>query len=276
MIDCTVLIMTFNESHNLDACLNSVVKRFRRICVVDSFSTDNTLEIASSYPEVEIFKNQFESWGSQRNWLFQAANIKTEYVLFLDADEIISDPLAKELEQELKKNEYDNAKFAVKNIFLGTWIKYSYGHPSIVRIFRTSTSPYYHSEGAREYPTINGKQVYLKNPLIHRDNRPIEEWFKKHISNAKRESEYLINISSDSTKNNSLKDFIRNKIWVNLPIFFRSFIYFIYRYILRGGFLDGKAGFIFCFFQAYSYQNMISTFIYQQNIKATELPSDGK
>jgi glycosyltransferase involved in cell wall biosynthesis len=264
MINCTVLIMTYNESHNIAACLNSVVDKFERVCVVDSYSTDNTLEIIKTFKNVEIYNNEFESWGTQRNWIFKNANVKSDYVLFLDADEIISDLLAKELSHVLKKNEIDNAKFAIKNIFLGKWIKYSYGHPAIVRIFRTATSPNYHAEGAREYPTIKGKQFFLKNALIHCDQRPIEQWFQKHISNAKREADYLLNEAPNANSNKTIKDLIRNRLWIKLPIFLRSLLYFIYRYIFRLGFLDGTAGFIFCFFQAYSYQNMISTFIYEQ------------
>lgn len=266
MIDCTVLIMTFNEERNIKYCLDSVVGKFKRVCVVDSFSNDNTEEIIRTYPSVEVFKNQFESWATQRNWLFQNSNVQTEYVLFLDADELISNDLFTELDNVLGSRIFDNIKFNVRNIFLGKVIKYSYGHPPIVRIFRSSCAPYYQPVGAREYPVFMGKQFYLKNPLMHQDHRPIEDWFRKHISNAKREAQYIIDNSQEPTSNKTIKDFIRNNIWVNLPIFFRGLLYFFYRYILKGGFLDGKPGFIYCFFQAYSYQLMISTLLYANKV----------
>ena len=266
MINCTVLIMTFNESRNIKKCLDSVAGKFERVCVVDSFSTDHTIEIIKSFEDVEIYFNKFDSWGTQRNWIFNESNVQSDYVMFLDADEIISESLRCELTEYMQIAKMDNARFSVKNIFMGKWIKYSYGHPSIVRIFKTNSAPEYRAEGAREYPRINGNQVFLKNALIHCDNKPIEEWFLKHISNAKREASYLTEERTASNNESSLKSFIRNNIWIYLPIFFRPLIYFLYRYIIKGGFLDGHAGFIYCFFQAYSYQNMISTFIYEKEI----------
>jgi glycosyltransferase involved in cell wall biosynthesis len=266
MIDCTVLIMTFNEEDNIKECLDSVSDSFKRVCIVDSFSTDDTLKIAADYKDVDIYSNEFESWGLQRNWIFKKANVTTKYVLFLDADEVISQSLNDEIACCIEAGKMDNAKFYVKNIFLGKWIRFSYGHPAIVRLFRTSSSPSYTAEGAREYPDIKGTQVVLQNPLIHFDRKPLDVWLTKHISNARREALYLLEQSGEST-NNTFKSFIRNNIWVRLPIFFRSLLYFLYRYFLKLGFLDGAPGFIFCFFQAFSYQNMISAFIYEKKRK---------
>lgn len=263
MINCTVLIMTYNEEANIDKCLASVVGKFSRICVVDSFSDDKTVSLAAKYPQVELFSNEFTTFGEQRNWLLEAAAVDTKYVLFLDADESISDSLAREIADVTERGQADFASFPVENLFLGRVIKFAYGHPNVSRLFRTSKSPSYVTEGARDYPTRIGIEEKLKSPLLHEDRKPLDIWFQKHIVNAQREASYILG-RGKSEYDQGLKTFIRDKVWLRLPMFLRPLMYFFYRYIMRGGFLDGYPGFIFCFFQAYSYQTMISVFVYNK------------
>lgn len=262
MIDCTILIMTFNEEYNIRRCLDSLVGEFTRICVVDSHSTDETLEILKEYPTVEIYKNTFLSWADQRNWLFEKAKVSSAFTCFLDADESFKPALVHEIDSLVTQNTADIGRFHVQNIFMGKIIKYAYGHPSITRLFRTSLSPHYSSEGAREYIAVQGKEVQFITPLWHEDLKPVTSWLYKHISNAKREAVHL----GDPDKaiiQGTIKSFIRVNIWLRLPIFVRPFLYFVYRYFLRLGFLDGKPGLVYCFFQALSYQLMISTLLHE-------------
>jgi glycosyltransferase involved in cell wall biosynthesis len=265
MIDCTVLIMTYNEESNIEKCLKSLIGNFKRICIVDSYSTDETLRIIKEYPSVEVYENEFESWGVQRNWLFCQANVSTEFVLFLDADESLGPSLVREISDLINTNTADVGRFHVLNKFLGREIKYAYGHPSITRLFRTSLSPEYTSEGAREYVAVLGVEVQFVAPLLHEDLKPLKSWLRKHINNATREAEYL-NGSKKIESGGSLKNFIRVEIWQRLPIFFRPLLYFSYRYFFRLGVLDGTAGFVFCFFQALAYQMTISAMIYESQL----------
>lgn len=257
--------MTFNEEDNIRRCLDSVVGDFARICIVDSYSTDETLRIVQQYPSVEIYENEFKSWGIQRNWIFSHADVSTEFVCFLDADESFEPNLVREISTLVTENSADVGRFHVQNKFMGRVIKYAYGHPSITRLFRTKLSPEYTSEGAREYVAVQGKEVQFATPLSHEDLKPLKSWLTKHISNASREADYF-NDSNKIVSGGSLKNFIRVKIWQRMPIFFRPLLYFFYRYIFRLGFLDGKAGFVFCFFQALSYQVMISALIYESQL----------
>jgi len=263
MIDCTVLIMTYNEEANIDKCLASIVGKFSRICMVDSFSDDKTVSKAKNYPKVELFTNEFKTFGDQRNWLFKVAAVKTKYVLFLDADESISDSLANEITAVTEYGQADVVSFPVENIFLGRVIRYAYGHPNVYRLFKTSRSPTYVTEGARDYPTRVGIEEKLKSPLLHEDKKPLEIWLQKHILNARREAAHILG-GNKAEYDQGFKTFIREKVWRKLPMFLRPLIYFCYRYILRGGFLDGYSGFIFCFFQAFSYQTMIAAFVFKK------------
>jgi glycosyltransferase involved in cell wall biosynthesis len=261
MINCTVLIMTYNEAANIEKCLDSVVDVFSRICLVDSSSDDETVPLVRKYKNVEIFNNKFYTFGQQRNWLFNTASVNSEYVLFLDADEIITTELAKEIETLVQLGDADFASFPVENKFMGKVIRYAYGHPDVYRLFRTSASPTYVTEGARDYPSKFGVQCKLESPLLHEDLKPLDVWFSKHILNAQREVSFLKK-SKTSEYNQGLKTLIRDKVWINIPLSLRPLIYFIYRYIIRGGVLDGYPGFVFCFFQALSYQTMVSTLLY--------------
>jgi len=263
MIDCTVLVMTYNEEANIDKCLTSIVGKFSRICMVDSSSDDKTVSLAKNYSQVELFTNQFTTFGEQRNWLLKAAAVDTKYILFLDADESISDSLANEIACLTERGQADFASFPVQNIFLGRVIKYAYGHPNVYRLFRTSSSPTYVTEGARDYPIKIGIEEKLKNHLLHEDRKPLEVWLQKHILNAQREAAYILD-DNKSEYDQGFKTFIREQVWFRLPVFMRPLIYFFYRYILRGGILDGSPGFIFCFFQAYSYQTMIAAFVFKE------------
>ena len=120
MINCTVCIMTYNEEENIAFCLDSLVGRFQRICVVDSFSTDNTKKIIQGFNQVELFENKFFHWASQRNWLAKEAKAQSDYILFLDADERLPLSLIKELEIVLSEKIPDCGEFNFEHHFLRT------------------------------------------------------------------------------------------------------------------------------------------------------------
>lgn len=268
LIDCTVLIMTHNEEANISCCLTSVVNRFKRICVVDSGSTDNTIQIIKMFSGVEIYHNTFESWGAQRNWIYNEAKPGTKFVLFLDADETLSQDLSSEIDDFCKRDMFDIGEFCVSNYFIGKEIRFAYGHPSVKRLVRVSINPLYHSEGAREYPLFNGCSYLFESPLRHEDLKPLKSWLLKHVKNAEREADYLIN-HKKSDLITGPKAIIREHIWKNIPIFLRPIFYFFYRYVVRLGFLDGVPGFVFCFYQAYVYQMMISTLIFDEHSRGS-------
>lgn len=261
----SVLIMCQNEEANIRHTIESVKDRFNQVVVTDSFSTDKTAEICKSYSEIEFYEHVFEGWAEQRNWMLQNCNIKNEIIFFLDADEWIDELFYAELKKIIeKKIEFDAIYLSPKFIFLGAWLKYSYGHPKIRRIFKKE-GLYFEGEGAREYAHISGTNyIEMKTMFYHDDRRGIDFWIRKHLNNAQRESdlylsqkESVIDMLNLSVKL-KIKLWIRKNIWDKLPLTLKPFIYFFVRYILQRGFLDGKAGFLYCFLHAFWYQMMIN------------------
>lgn len=267
----TVLIMTQDEELNISYALNSVVDFFDQVIVTDSYSKDSTLDIVKKYSNVDIYMNNFISWADQRNWMLENCKINNEIVFFLDADESISTDLASEL-YEMVGIDFNAIQLKVDMYFLGKHIKYSYGHPSINRIFKKKGLKFWGS-GAREYANINDGVLRLKNSLKHQDHRGMFHWINKHNNNSTREA--LLYINAEKSKDHrelstrlKIKLFVRNFVWDRLPLTLRPFAYFIFRYIIQKGFLDGRQGFLFCFFHAFWYHMLIDSKILEHKLKS--------
>lgn len=256
----TVLIMCQNEELNISHSLDSVVHFFDQVIVTDSYSIDKTADIIRRYSEVEYYEHAFEGWAQQRNWMLENCAIRNEIVFFLDADEVINLDFIEELSMLLKQD-FDAIEMKADMHFLGKHIKYSYGHPYIKRIFKKQQVRFIAS-GAREYSNVHSNILRLVNGLHHEDRRGLSFWIDKHNRNSSREALLFLEkeISLDVSKlcfSSKIKMLIRVYVWDKLPLTVRPFGYFIYRYILQGGFIDGRAGFLFCFFHALWYPMLI-------------------
>ncbi len=265
----TVLILTHNEEQNISTALDSVVPHFEQIIIVDSFSSDKTVEICKSYPSVMVYQNAFQDWAQQRNWMLANCEIKYDTVFFLDADEYLPDIFVSELRKLLScNNTYASIKIMPAYIFLGKRLRYAYGHPKVRRIFKRQGLKYT-CEGARDHAVSEGRVLEVKTPFIHHDRKPIERWISKHNSNAAREADFYF---KNETRLNSstqpldlrIRALVRQGVWNRLPLLIRPFIYFFYRYIIKLGILDGKAGFIYCYLHAFWYQSLIDIMIIER------------
>ncbi len=270
----SVLIMAQNEEKSIRFAIESVKDYFDQIVIVDSFSEDATKEICLQYKAVSFYENNFISWSEQRNWMLENCRITNNIIFFLDADEYVDSDFINELRNLLLNDIVFSAIYLpVKYIFLEQWLRHSYGHPKIKRIFNKN-SLHFSGEGAREYAIVNEeKAITMQQPLIHHDRKNFSYWINKHIRNADREVKVLRDAEGDrcithvdyqslSTRL-KIKLLIRKYIWNRLPQVLRPLFYFLYRYLFLLGFLDGKAGFYYCFNHALWYQYLI-------NIRLTE------
>jgi len=265
MINVSVIILTQNEEDNIKYTLNSVTQYFDQIIVVDSFSGDSTVDIIKSFDKVELYQNHFDSWADQRNWIISNADIKNEYIFFVDADELVTREFCLELSKLLKFGSPDQIYVSFDYIFMGKKIKHSYGHPKIRRIFKSNKAQFIPS-GAREYVIDYGEIGVIESKLIHYDRKPLLQYFTKQLNNALRESEVIENIEipkNISTKL-KLKLFIRKYIWNRLNGLIKYPLYFLYRYFWKKGFLDGFPGFVYIFMFSIWYQFMIEIFYYDK------------
>lgn len=254
-----VIILTYNEELNLGQALDSVVGWANEIFVLDSFSTDQTLEIARQHG-CHIAQNKFENYAKQRNYALDQLPIRSEWVLFLDADEWAPRELKQEISNLILASPEENGFYlSWRLIWMGRWIKRGYYPTWILRLFRYGKS-HCEDRAVNEHLIVEGKTGKLRNDFMHEDRKGISEWIAKHNVYATREAQELLNMRSAQDYQEidarlfgnqaQRKRWLRYKIWNNLPPLIRPFFYFFYRYILAGGFLDGRGAFIYHFLQA--------------------------
>lgn len=260
----SVLILTKNESINIGECIKSCACS-DDIVVFDSFSDDNTVEIATGLG-ARVIQRVFDGYGSQRE---AARNVLYKYpwVLAIDADERPDAELVEELMKlsELPIGDVSAYRVRRKDYLHGRWIKYSSLYPSwFVRFYRPEAI-YYESRAVHEYPETDGNVGLLNGHLLHYSfSKGLDEWFLKHVKYAKLEaSENVKSLSKGSVGFDvlglaSLDPIRRRKalkqLSFRLPM--RPQLRFLYSFVFRGGFLDGIEG--------YRYAKMLA--IYEQMI----------
>lgn len=282
MADLTVIILAQNEEKNIERSVNSVRKIAKRIIVIDSGSTDKTIELAEKNGAEVIQHSPFVNYATQFNWGLDNTNIRTKWVLRLDADEQVTSQLADEIEQMLEEHNSDDVngfELRCRIIFMGKWIKHGGTYPLIIpRLFRYGFGKV-EMRKMDEHTLIEGKVLRMQNDLVHYDFKGLHEWIEKHNKYSVREcQDYFERKESheEQMKGNlagnqrQRKRFLKNGVYYNLPLFLRAHLYFIYRYYIRMGFLDGKEGKIFCFLQAYWYRFLVDAKIYEIEKKSNK------
>jgi len=281
-LDLTVLILAMNEEKNIKRSVCSVKDIAKRILVVDSGSTDRTIEIAKECGAEVIVHKPFVNYATQFNWGLNNTGINTKWVFRLDADEQVTPELAKEIKDNLIKHDQDNVNgFEVRCriIFMGKWIRHGGVYPLIIpRIFRYGYGKV-ESRKMDEHTLIDGEVLRLENDLVHYDFKGLHEWIDKHNKYSVRECQDYFERNSENGEQlkgkiagsqRQRKRFLKNGIYYNMPKFWRSWLYYVYRYYIRFGFLDGKEGKIFCFLQAYWYRFLVDAKIYETELKTGE------
>lgn len=272
MADLTAVILTMNENKNIKDCINSIKGLASRIIVVDSGSTDNTVEIAKSLG-ADVYFHEFEHYATQFNWALDNTNITTKWVLRLDADERLTDKLCEEAVQAINQHENDNVNGMVIKLrvyFLDRWIKHGGIYPfRKLMLFKYSIGRLENRKKDAHTILLSGTAIELKEDALHYDFKNINSWTNKHNWYATREMQDFYEIEGDETnvtmanENIMKRRKLKKNVYYRAPIFYRAHLYFIYRYIFRLGFLDGKEGKIFHFLQAYWYRFLVDAKIYE-------------
>jgi glycosyltransferase involved in cell wall biosynthesis len=257
----STMIFTLNEEIHLPHCLNSL-RWCDDIIVIDSFSTDRTEEICRN-AGVRFFQNKFEGFGKQRNWALDNTGPKHDWILVLDADERVLDELARELAETAQENPQSVGAYRLKRRFYmwGKWLKYSSLYPTWVVRFIHKDRIRYINRGHAETQKVQGEIRELKNDLIDENLKGIDEWFERQNSYATKEAEYelelqkhITNLSDVFSSDPLVKRAVLKRLAIRMPG--RPIWYFLYSFILRKGFLDGRDGFEFCRMKAI-YHHMI-------------------
>jgi glycosyltransferase involved in cell wall biosynthesis len=246
--DVSVVILTFNEERNLPYALASVCDWARRVFVFDSFSTDRTLEIAREHGCV-VWQHRFEDFSKQRNAALDMLPIDTEWVLFLDADEWLPAEFKDEVTRIVDSRPSENGFHCKRKLlWMGGWIRRGYYPVWILRLFRRGKGRC-ENRSVNEHLIVEGQTGVVQADFIHEDHNGVGRWVDKHNEYATREAHELRFGSRDGEVPGNVlgtqterKRWLRTHVWERLPPLVRPFAYFGYRYVVRGGFLDGRAG----------------------------------
>lgn len=248
---CSLVVLTKDSSATLDACLKSAEKIASEIVVVDSGSSDSTLEIAIKYG-ARIFSRELKSFGEQKQFALDQA--KSDWVFVLDSDEEIPPPLLKEMKELLQSAPKHSAyRVPRKNFYLGRFLRFGSKYPDYqTRLIRKSQC-HFSKDIVHEKVIVNSSVGVLKNPLHHYSYPNKEVWRKKLIQFAQKKSEQW---QREGVRPSALN-------FIALSLLNPAFR-FIRRYIFKGGFLDGTQGFLACLHDllteilAYSYLHQTS------------------
>lgn len=266
----TVIILTYNEQLHIERCIKSLPPIVRDIFVVDSYSTDKTIEIAESLG-CKVLQNTFVNQSVQFQWALDNCPIQTDWIMRMDADEYLLPDLADEISTRLPNlAEGINGIFLKRrHYFLGRWIRHGDRYPLILlRIWKTGQAHIENRWMDEHIVLDSGKSVIFEYDFVD-DNLNTVEWFiAKHNRYASREMAEVLNkkyqlfghddsIQESQTGQAKVKRIIKEKLYNRLPIFVRPVLYFLYRYFLRLGFLDGKEGFAYHFMQGLWYRCLV-------------------
>jgi glycosyltransferase involved in cell wall biosynthesis len=256
-----VLVFTLDEEINLPYCLESL-QWCDDIIVVDSGSRDATVSIAEA-AGARVFYRAFDGFGSQRNWAIKNTHPKHDWLFILDADERFCTGLAKEANALAANADSSIGAARVRRRFhlWGKWLRHSSMYPTwVVRMAHKDRIEYV-NRGHGETQNVRGKTIALENDLIDENHRGLDHWYARQQRYALNDAAYELDNASVGLSTGELvaadplvRKMALKRISWRLP--FRPSIYFIYSYLLSGGFLDGIAGYRFCIMRS-RYQAMI-------------------
>lgn len=271
MADLTVVILTFNEERHIVRALQAIKPIATRVVVVDSFSTDATVALATANGAT-VLQNKFTNYAKQFQWALDNAEIATTWVMRLDADEVVEPDLVEEIKTHLPAlpNDVVGINLKRKHIFMDRWVRFGGRYPLILlRIWR-------HGHGRIEDRWMDehmivwgGRTVTFKGGFADHNLYDLTFFTDKHNKYATREAIDIINqrlslfgtdeaISPESASfQASLKRFIKLHIYNRLPFTISSTAYFLWRYIVQLGFLDGRSGLVYHFLQGYWYRFLV-------------------
>lgn len=288
MASLTIIILTKNEDQNLEKCIASFKNVAQRIVIIDSYSTDKTVELAKSLG-AEVYQHPFENHAAQFNWALDHINLQTEWVMKVDADEEFTLELANEIQERLDQlpTNVNGVILRRRVYFMGRWLKHGGKYPELLlRIFRVGHGMSETKLMDEHLIITDGDVTTFKNDFSDDNSKSLEWWINKHNWYSNKEvldqqmkvdaANGRESVEETSTSMQAkIKRFVKNHGYYSLPKFFRAHLYFIYRYYFRFGFLDGTEGKIYTFLQAYWYRFLVDAKMYECEKKGTKMNPQG-
>jgi glycosyltransferase involved in cell wall biosynthesis len=287
----SVIVLTHNEQRNIFQCLRSVCSWAGEIHIVDSGSTDRTLEIAATFTN-KVTRHEFGNYSRQRNWAQRHLPLAYDWVLHIDADERVSSELVVNLVEFFTKKEYSDHFNGVlirrRILFFGKHIRYGGIYPTYhCRLFKKAQGRCEEREYDQHF-IVDGPIFRMEADLIEETASSLFSWTLRHAHWAEMEAVQLGKGNSRSgtgmlrgqifgspiQRRRFLRDYYDKS-----PIFVRALIYFLIRYFLRGGFRDGVPGLIYHVLHGFWFRFYVDACFYEKNciqgeVTETSMPQD--
>jgi glycosyltransferase involved in cell wall biosynthesis len=271
----SVIVLTYNEEANIEACLQSVCGWADEVFVVDSGSTDATLDIARRYTD-RIVEHPFENYARQRNWAQESLPLAHAWVFHIDADERATPELVASLRQFFASPEPETIAgllISRRSVFFGRAIMHGGHYPAYhLRVFRRDMCRCEDRLYDQHFVT-SGTTRKIHGDLIDIMTSDLAVWTTRHARWGVLEArEQLAAYPSPGTQQViarahgtpiERRRWLRTSVYGRAPLFVRAFGYFFYRYIVRLGFLDGMEGLIFHFLHGCWYRFYIDAQVYE-------------
>ncbi len=259
----SVIIPARNEAHNLPRCLESLAA-VGEIYLIDSQSTDDTARIAESYGAKVVQFHYRGGWPKKRQWAMDTLPLTHDWILLLDADEVLTPELAAEIRSAIDNPQFDGCYIALEMYFLGRRLRHSGASFWKLSLFRKGLGRFecrlqdqttsMADMEVHEHVIVNGQTRRLQHPLVHHNVESLDRYIQKHNEYSNWEARVWL----DGNKN---EDEIRPSLWgtqagrrrwlrrhfLELPG--SPVLFSLYKYFVRLGFLDGVPGLIYCVFQ---------------------------
>ncbi len=259
----SVIVPVRNEAKNLPRCLQAL-RDVGEVYVIDSQSTDDTVEIARSHGAQVVQFHYQGGWPKKRQWAMNTLTIAYDWILLLDADEVVTPELAEEIRRAIRNPAVDGYSILLRTWFLGRVLRHGDVGLWKLSLFRRGKGRYecrlkdqdasMADMEVHEHVVVEGATARLQNPLIHHNVESLSRYIQKHDEYSNWESHVLLQPGDDKELPPSLAGTqAQRRRWLKRKLFAvpgSPVLLFLYRYILRLGFLDGAAGLIYCGFQA--------------------------
>ena len=277
MQDISTIILTFNEEKHIERCITNAQRFCSQVYLVDSYSTDKTVEIAKRLG-AEVYQNKWENnYAKQLNWGLENIPVQTEWVFRLDADEYLTDSLIEEIKEKLPliPKGISGVVFERKMYFLDTLMTKGMLQMNMLRLFRYQHGLCEERWMDEHIVLTQGKSTQFDGYFVDHNLNPLGWWIQKHNGYSIREAVDLLNLEYDflTPKSTALAQYEmsadalskrkKKKKYAEMPLFWRSFLYFLYRYFFKLGFIQGKEGFLWHFLQGWWYRTLVDAKVYE-------------
>jgi glycosyltransferase involved in cell wall biosynthesis len=259
----TVIVPVRNEAKNLPRCLHAL-RYVGEVFVIDSQSTDDTVEIARSHGATVVQFHYQGGWPKKRQWAMNTLPIAYDWILLLDADEVLTPEVAEEIRLAIQNPAVNGYSILLRIFFLGRVLRHGDVGLWKMSLFRRGKGRYecrlkdqdasMADMEVHEHVVVDGPTARLRNPLIHHNVESLSRYIQKHEEYSNWESRVLLQGGDDKELPPSLLGTqAQRRRWMKRKLFAvpgSPVLLFLYRYVLRLGFLDGAPGLIYCGFQA--------------------------